>query len=99
MPETPKTTAANSSRKSTAAAGWECDEPGTWRQLMKAEPLRPGKQHSFAWLNPVPLWKSRNDRVARIIGDPVGKMRAEWLAHHLPGDGDRTVDVPGGADG
>jgi Calcineurin-like phosphoesterase len=99
VPEAPETTAANSSRKSKAAAGWVCEKPGSWRQLMEAEPLRPGKQHSFAWLNPVPLWKSRNDRVARIIGDPVGQMREEWLTRLPHGDGDRIVDVPAGANG
>jgi len=99
VPETPEATAPKSSRTSKSAAGWTCDKPGSYRQLMEADPRRPGKQHSFAWLNPAPLWASRNDRVARVIGDPVGKLRQEWLARRPQGDGDRIVEAPARDDG
>jgi hypothetical protein len=93
----PEATAQKSSRGSKSAAGWTCDEPGSYRQLMNADPRRPGKQHSFSWLNPAPLWASRNDRVARI-SDPVGKLRQEWLARRPQGD-NLTAGVPARPDG
>ena len=38
-----------------------------------------GARKPFSWLNPVPLWQSRNDRVARLFGDPVNAMRVKWM--------------------
>jgi hypothetical protein len=38
-----------------------------------------GRRKPFSWLNPVPLWQSRNDRVARLFGDPVNAMRVKWM--------------------
>jgi Calcineurin-like phosphoesterase len=56
-----------SSRSSLAGAGWKC-EPG---QL--------GKGRRFSWLNPAPLWRSRNDRVSRLLGDPTNEQRRAWM--------------------
>lgn len=68
-------THARSSRRSRAAAGWECTEPGTFKQL---EP--PGKRPKFSWLRPSVLWASRNDPLARHFGDPTDEVRAKWVA-------------------
>jgi len=32
-----------------------------------------------SWLRPSVLWRSRNDRVAASIGDPVNDMRRAWV--------------------
>jgi hypothetical protein len=89
---------AESSRDSTSGAGWACT-PGSYRQLMDDGPLRPGRRRSFAWLDPAPLWASRNDRIARMLGDPTAKLRQQWL-EQLPADNpDRIVEVAGAPDG
>ncbi len=49
---------------------------GTWRRV------RP-----FKWLDFRPLWASRNDRLARLLGDPTNAMRARWV-RHLAGPAD-----------
>ncbi len=57
------------SRDSAAGAGWECEsatEPG-------------GRGGHFSWLNPVPLWQSRNDRLVRLLGDPINERRTAWM--------------------
>ena len=97
MPQATPATATESSRDSLYGAGWKC-AAGSYRQLMEQAPLRPGKQKSFAWVSVAPLWQSRNDRIARMLGDPVGKMRQEWLRRR-PEDPDRIVDVPSRTDG
>jgi hypothetical protein len=62
-----------SSRQSLAGAGWTC-EKGKYEELM-ADRKRP----PFSWLNPVPLWQSRNDRIARRFGDPTDERRRAWM--------------------
>lgn len=78
---------ARSSRESRSAAGWDCDEPGSYRGF-----LPPGAG-PFSWLSPVPLWKSRNDVLARIFGDPTDVQRQNWVAGRLADgiDPDLTV--------
>jgi Calcineurin-like phosphoesterase len=67
---------ATSSRESKAGAGWDC-APGRYQELMDEHGV--GRRPPFSWLNPVPLWQSRNDRVARLFGDPVDGMRIKWM--------------------
>jgi Calcineurin-like phosphoesterase len=62
-----------SSRESTAGAGWQC-EAGRFRELV------PERAKVFGWLSPVPLWQSRNDRLARALGDPTDERRRAWMA-------------------
>ena len=74
-----------SSRQSLTGAGWQC-EKGSYEELMP-EPGSP----SFSWLNPVPLWQSRNDRLARRFGDPTDERRRAWV-EQLGGNSGFTVD-------
>ncbi|MFG1942938.1 metallophosphoesterase family protein [Nonomuraea sp. NPDC048826] len=62
-----------SSRVSEEGAGWACQEIGTFDRL------RPAGQ-GFTWLNPVTLWKSRNEVLAGLFGDPAGDVREQWVA-------------------
>jgi len=65
--------AVASSRQSAAGAGWQC-EKGSYETLMEKPDAPP-----FSWLNPVPLWQSRNDRLARRLGDPTNERRRAWV--------------------
>src|SRR5512133_1474992 len=66
--------AAPSSRVSAAGAGWEsCAGPGSWRDDV------PVGTKPLSWLRPSILWQSRNDIVARRLGDPTDAMRAAWV--------------------
>jgi hypothetical protein len=66
-----------SSRTSRAAAGWEeCAQPSSIADL-----VRPGTQiRDFKWIDPRPLWESRNDRIARWLEDPTDDERRRWVA-------------------
>jgi hypothetical protein len=33
----------------------------------------------FSWMNPVPLWQSRNQNLARFFGDPTNEERRLWM--------------------
>jgi hypothetical protein len=66
-----------SSRESTAGAGWHC-QAGSYVQLV------PKRAKPFSWLNPAPLWQSRNDRLARVFGDPTDDRRRAWMAQLAP---------------
>jgi calcineurin-like phosphoesterase family protein len=68
---------STSSRESKAGAGWGC-APGRYQKLMDDHGV--GRRPPFSWLSPVPLWQSRNDRVARLFGDPVNAMRVRWMS-------------------
>lgn len=65
-------TAAPPSRTGERDAGWGVGAPGRYRDLV---PTR----RRLNWLSPVPLWKSRNDRVAGLLGDPTDATRTAWL--------------------
>ncbi|MGH3322607.1 MAG: metallophosphoesterase family protein, partial [Streptosporangiaceae bacterium] len=71
---TRETAEPTSSHRSAAAAGWECPEVGTFRALI------PKDSHPLSWLSPVPLWKARNDVLARWLGDPTNAERRRWVA-------------------
>ncbi|MCA1697997.1 MAG: metallophosphoesterase, partial [Actinobacteria bacterium] len=80
--------ASASSRESVAGAGWECS-PGSYQQRL-------GKRNvPFSWLSPVPLWRSRNDRLARHFGDPTNDRRRAWVGQ-LDGSSDFVFEHAGG---
>src|SRR5918997_149789 len=62
-----------SSRDSLAGAGWTCREVGKFRGLVSPQ-SRP-----FSWLSPAPLWRSRNQIVGRLLGDPTNDERRRWM--------------------
>jgi hypothetical protein len=67
---------ARSSRESLGGAGWACEQPGGFKDLLTKRAV------PFSWLNPVPLWASRNDRLARArwFGpDPINRRRQAWV--------------------
>ena len=65
-------TAGPPSRATERDAGWDTAATGRYRELV---PTR----RRLNWLSPVPLWKSRNDRVAGLLGDPTDATRTAWL--------------------
>lgn len=81
------------SRDSKAAAGWGCTQGTAYEEQARRHSRR------FSWLNPTPLWESRNDRVARALGDPTNDRRRAWMKALDPsGASDLTVDRGGGGD-
>lgn len=63
----------HSSRVSEEGAGWRCGRIGTYKEL------RPNND-TFSWLNPRTLWRSRNEILAGLFGDPSGEVRRRWVA-------------------
>lgn len=88
-----RSTGPRSSRRSREDAGWDCDEPGTFLRLL------PPQARPLSWLSPVPLWKSRNDVLARLVGDPTDGQRAHWVAERLTAGTDPDLTVRTHADG
>jgi len=79
------------SRDSKAGAGWGCEQGTAYGEQAR------GHSRRFSWLNPAPLWKSRNDRVARALGDPTNDRRRAWMKTLDPsGASDLTVDRSNG---
>jgi hypothetical protein len=78
--------ASPSSRQSLAGAGWTCAK-GSYEKAMADPKARP-----FSWLNPAPLWRSRNDRLARKFGDPTNDRRRAWMKQ-LGADRSLTVSL------
>ncbi len=77
-----------SSRDSLAGAGWVCQSPGSYKDLLSRRNV------PFSWLNPLPLLQSRNDRLARArrLGpDPTNERRRSWLGD-LPRRSDLVID-------
>ncbi|WP_228011530.1 metallophosphoesterase family protein [Nonomuraea phyllanthi] len=58
---------------SEEGAGWACSQLGTFAQL------RPDDR-GFSWLKLGTLWRSRNEILAGLFGDPSGQVRARWVA-------------------
>jgi hypothetical protein len=81
------------SRQSQAGAGWTCSA-GRYRKLM--EDAGVAKSPPFSWLNPRPLLQTRNDRVARLFGDPTDDLRRAWMKLLAPADLviDRSAESP-----
>jgi hypothetical protein len=66
-----------SSRDSLEGAGWRCQRPGSYKDLIPAEAR--GKR--FSWLDPRTLWLSRrNEWIARFLKDPVDDERRRLVA-------------------
>ena len=77
-----------SSRKSEGGAGWQCEQIGTFAALVPGD-------HSFTWLNPRTLWRSRNEILAHLFGDPSHDARRRWMAalrDREPGETDFRID-------
>ena len=73
----PSIDTANSSRTSRSAAGWvDCVAAASVKELYR-EGYKP---RSLSWTSPRPLWESRNDRLARWLGDPTDDERRRWVA-------------------
>jgi hypothetical protein len=71
----------STSRESLAGAGWRCKEVG----------VSSAGGPSFSWINPVPLWQSRNQYLNPFLGDPTDDERRRWMemqreAGQLPRD-------------
>ncbi|HEY8481867.1 MAG TPA: metallophosphoesterase [Spirillospora sp.] len=59
---------------SEAGAGWVCTKRGTFHDLL------PERVSQFSWRRPSVLWRSRNDVLARIFGDPSNAIRRRCVA-------------------
>jgi len=70
------TETALSSRTSREAAGWSCTAKADPSELYRPD-RRERKQ--FSWISPRPLWESRNDKIARWIGDSTADERKRWV--------------------
>jgi calcineurin-like phosphoesterase family protein len=92
----PPRSATPNSRESLQGAGWTCPA-GRFRAFV------PDKR-PLSWLQPRMLWEARNDRVARIAGDPVNDLRRAWMravSASAQGNGardPRLIDRTGGGD-
>ncbi|GAA2416142.1 metallophosphoesterase [Actinomadura vinacea] len=64
----------DNSRVSEAGAGWECRTRGSFQELM------PERVSGFSWRHPVVLWRSRNDVIAKLFGDPSNGIRRRCVA-------------------
>jgi hypothetical protein len=74
-----------SSRESVAGAGWTCPA-GTFTKLLTKH------DRPFSWLTLAPIWQSRNDRLARWLGDPTNDRRRAWMATLGANGSDLVVD-------
>lgn len=87
------TTAVVSSRRSREDAGWGCTNWTDPSDLYRPGRVRPGKKRrQFSWLNPQPLWESRNDKIVRWFGDSTDDERMRWVTAQRRAGID--VDVP-----
>ncbi|MGH7540252.1 MAG: metallophosphoesterase, partial [Gemmatimonadota bacterium] len=65
----------DSSRTSRKAAGWACK-----KRADLSDAYRPDfERRQFSWISPKPLWDSRNDRIARWVGDSTDDERMRWI--------------------
>src|SRR3954470_19978070 len=72
--EARRAAAPTSSRESAAGAGWtDCGGPGRWQSDV------PVGTRPLSWLRPSVLWQSRNDIIARRLGDPTDTARQAWI--------------------
>lgn len=73
-----------SSRESDQGAGWGC-RPGTYVRDMPPHPPR------IFWFSARILWETRNDFLAKALGDPTDTSRERWTAGLS--DEELTVDL------
>src|SRR5919109_1109764 len=76
---------SESSRESIGGAGWTC-RAGTFTRLMTK------RDRPFSWMGLKPIWQSRNDRLARWLGDPTNDRRRAWMAALGANRSDLVVD-------
>ncbi|MGW4422832.1 metallophosphoesterase family protein [Streptosporangium sp. NPDC004631] len=76
-----------SSRVSEEGAGWSCVQIGGFKDL------RPNRD-TFTWFRPRTLWKSRNEIIAGLLGDPSGRLRSRWTASQRERGVDPSFRVP-----
>ncbi|HZB30257.1 MAG TPA: metallophosphoesterase family protein [Streptosporangiaceae bacterium] len=68
-----------SSHQAAAGAGWdEAHRLGAYENLLPDRKMR-----GFSWLNPIVLWRSRNDFIASRFSDPTDDVRRRWVAEQL----------------
>lgn len=60
-----------SSRDSLAGAGWTCREAGEFKGFVTSG--------SFYWIRFSPIWKSRNQVLSALLGDPTNNERRCWM--------------------
>ena len=92
------------STRSSRGAGWRCDEPGRYRELLEeARALEPGTTRApnvepgadqFRW-NLVTMREARNEKLA-ALHDPSDDQRRAWVAHMRAES--LTIRAPGAAD-
>ena len=69
-----------SSRKTREAAGWGCTDWADPAEEYEKGATPPGeKRRQFSWISPKPLWESRNDKIARWLGDSTHHERKRWV--------------------
>ncbi len=92
MPSSASRNAAKivSSRTSREAAGWYCTAKVDPSELYRPE-RRARKQ--FSWISPLPLWESRNDKIARWLGDSTNDERKRWVEAQRRKGIDRRLTV------
>ncbi|MFE3453907.1 metallophosphoesterase family protein [Nonomuraea sp. NPDC059194] len=75
-----------SSRTSEEGAGWRCQQIGTYKDLRPDNDI-------FSWFSPRTLWRSRNEVLSGLFGDPSGEVRRRWVeAQRARGvDGDLRI--------
>jgi hypothetical protein len=66
-----------SSRTSRKGAGWGVEPKASPADLYRPGRGRVGEQ--FSWITPRPLWDSRNDKIARWLGDSTNEERERWV--------------------
>ncbi|MFF5211514.1 metallophosphoesterase family protein [Streptosporangium sp. NPDC000396] len=76
-----------SSRVSEEGAGWDCVQIGTFKDL------RPD-QETFSWLRPGTVWRSRNEILSGLFGDPSGQVRARWVRSQRDRGVDPSLRIP-----
>ncbi|MBN6054402.1 metallophosphoesterase [Nonomuraea sp. RK-328] len=81
-----------SSRVSEEGAGWTCARIGTF------DGLRP-KSKGFTWLDPRTLWRSRNEILSGLFGDPSPEVRERWVSERLGGGADPGFRIRPGLGG
>ncbi|WP_233510890.1 metallophosphoesterase family protein [Actinomadura craniellae] len=74
------------SRVSEAGAGWHCGTPARHAEL-------PDGVQRFSWRHPRVLWRSRNDVIAKVFGDPSHAMRRKWVATLAERDADPAFTI------
>lgn len=68
-----------SSRTSREAAGWASTTKADLTGMYRPDRADRGRRRQFSWISPRPLWESRNDKIARWLGDSTDDERKRWV--------------------